>query len=131
YVHGPDGEGVWFLSLDAARLLPVITARVTYGLPYYWSSMSVRRVGEVVTYRSRRRWPGPAKSRADLQVTFDAAVPEPDLAALDHFLTARHRLYSTIAGRLVVADAEHPPWPLRWARATGLRQDLTRAAGLP
>src|SRR5690606_9921879 len=73
----------------------------------------------------------PVGSRAHLQVTFDGPRPEPDLSAFDHFLTARHRLYSTVAGRLVVADAEHPPWPLRRARATGLRQDLTRAAGLP
>ena len=131
YVHGPDGEGVWFHSLDAGRLLPVLTARVTYGLPYFWASMSVRRTGDEVTYRSRRRWPGPVGGRADLHVTLGDPRPEPDLSALDHFLTARHRLYSTVAGRLVVADAEHPPWPLRRAQATGVRQDLTRAAGLP
>jgi uncharacterized protein YqjF (DUF2071 family) len=50
---------------------------------------------------------------------------------LDHFLTARHRLYSRIAGRLVAVDVEHPPWPLRRAELIELRQDLTDAAGLP
>ena len=34
----PDGTtGVWFLSLDAARLIPVITAQVTLRLPYAYA----------------------------------------------------------------------------------------------
>ena len=42
YVRGPDGTvGVWFLSLDAARLAPVVVARRHFHLPYYWSSMSL------------------------------------------------------------------------------------------
>jgi uncharacterized protein YqjF (DUF2071 family) len=31
--------GIWFLSLDAARLGAVATARASYRLPYFWSSM--------------------------------------------------------------------------------------------
>ena len=42
YVRGPDGEpGIWFFSLDAARLLAVVAARFTYGLPYKWAQMRV------------------------------------------------------------------------------------------
>ena len=60
YVRGPDGRvGLWFFSLDAARLEPVLVARSTYALPYMWSAMRVERDGAVVRYRSRRRWPGP------------------------------------------------------------------------
>ena len=60
YVVGPDGrEGLWFFSLDAARLEPVLVARSTYALPYMWSAMRVERDGAAVRYRSRRRWPGP------------------------------------------------------------------------
>jgi uncharacterized protein YqjF (DUF2071 family) len=37
YVHGADGtSGVWFFSLDAARLGAVVIARKTYRLPYFW-----------------------------------------------------------------------------------------------
>ena len=44
YVRGPDGErGIWFFSLDAARLGAVVTARTTYRLPYFWSRMRVVR----------------------------------------------------------------------------------------
>ena len=38
YVRDPDGrEGLWFFSLDAGRLEPVLVARSTYALPYMWS----------------------------------------------------------------------------------------------
>jgi uncharacterized protein len=132
YVRGPDGRtGIWFLSLDAARLPAVLTARTTYGLPYFWSSMSVRRAAGQVIYRSRRRWPGPAGARCDARVEFGAPRPDAELTTLDLFLTARYRLYSRFAGKVVVAVAEHPPWALRRVTVRGLRQDLLQAAGLP
>lgn len=132
YVRGPDGRaGIWFLSLDAARLPAVLTARATYRLPYFWSSMMVRRTGDRVGYRCRRRWPGPAGARCDADVELGPPYRPAELTAVDHFLTARFRLYATIAGRLVVAEAEHPPWPLRRGHLRWLRQDLVGAAGLP
>lgn len=132
YVRGPDGRtGIWFLSLDAARLPAVLTARTTYGLPYFWSSMSVQRSGSQVTYRARRRWPGPAGAGCDARVEFGAPYASAELTGLDLFLTARYRLYSRFAGRLVTAAAEHPPWALRRVTVRQLRQDLLRAAGLP
>lgn len=132
YVRGRDGRtGIWFLSLDADRLPAVLTARAAYGLPYFWSSMSVRLVGTQVRYHARRRWPGPAGARCDARVEFGRRWDVADLTPLDHFLTARYRLYSTIAGRLVAAAAEHPRWPLRRALLRELRQDLLPSAGLP
>ena len=80
YVVGPDGrEGLWFFSLDAARLEPVLVARSTYALPYMWSAMTVERRGAVVRYRSRRRWPGPTPATSAITVE----VGDP-LAALHH-----------------------------------------------
>src|SRR2546429_229581 len=81
--------------------------------------------------RGSRRWPGPSGARCDAEVELGRPYDEAELGPLDHFLTARFRLYSTLAGRLVVADAEHPPWPLFSARLHELRQDLVQAAGLP
>ena len=131
YVRGPDGRtGIWFFSLDAARLPAVLTARATYRLPYFWSSMAVRRAGDRVSYRSRRRWPGPAAAHCDAEVEFGRTSDPAELTALDHFLTARFRLYSIVADRPAVAEAEHPPWMLRRARLLWLRQDLVGAAGL-
>ena len=76
YVVGPDGrEGLWFLSLDAARLEPVLAARSTYALPYMWSAMTMERQGAVLRYRSRRRWPGPTPATS--AVTVEVGEPWP------------------------------------------------------
>src|SRR5438552_7817714 len=58
YAIGPDGSrGVWFFSLDAAHLLAVMGARLSYGLPYFSATMQLRWQGGVVSYTSHRKWP--------------------------------------------------------------------------
>lgn len=132
YVRGPDGgSGIWFFSLDAARLPAVAAARLSLGLPYCWSDMSLHADDDAMVYRGRRRLPGPPGVGYEVRMRFGAAYAEEQLGPLDHFLTARYRLYSRVRGRLVAVDVQHPPWPLRRAELVELRQDLTRAAGLP
>jgi uncharacterized protein YqjF (DUF2071 family) len=118
------------LSLDAARLPAVLAARAGYWLPYFWSEMSVTASGSRWVYRCRRRWPSPT-ARCDAEVELGAPLAESERDELAHFLTARHRLFTVVAGRLAAAEAEHPPWPLQHARLVRLDQDLLAAAGLP
>jgi uncharacterized protein len=128
YVRGPDGRrGIWFFSLDIARLPAVAFARVVYRLPYMWSRLSLERDGDLVRYRGRRRWGGP-RAVYDLEIEALDAIDGDDL---DHFLTARWVLFSRYGTRLGTASAEHPRWPLRRGVARRLDQSLTDAAGLP
>jgi uncharacterized protein len=47
YVQDTRGRsGIWFLSLDAARLPAVLGARAGYRLPYFWSAMSVHNTAD-------------------------------------------------------------------------------------
>ncbi len=71
YVRDEAGRaGIWFLSLDAARLGAVVAARVTpYRLPYFWSSMRLRTRGPEVGYLCRRRWPGPRSAASRVRIT--------------------------------------------------------------
>jgi uncharacterized protein YqjF (DUF2071 family) len=132
YVRATDGtSGVWFLSLDAARLAAVITARSGFDLPYYWSKMAVTTVGSIVSYQSRRRWPGPTGARCEVAVEVGDRFAPQELTDLEHWLTARWRLYSVAGRRRRYALAEHEPWPLHEARVLHLRCDLLAAAGLP
>jgi uncharacterized protein len=132
YVRDGDGRrGLWFLSLDAGRLPAVLAARAGFWLPYYWSRMAVRVEDGLYRYRCRRRWPGPAAARGDADVELGAPLTPQERDERVSFLTDRYRLFSVVAGRLVHAEVEHPPWPLRHARVRHLRQDLVRAAGLP
>jgi uncharacterized protein len=131
YATGPDGRsGVWFLSLDAARLPAVLAARVGWGLPYFWSRMRVRRAGDVVRYDSVRRWPGPA-AHLHAEASVGAELTVPSGPAFEHFLTARYALWAYHAGRLWRSKAEHPRWALRRAGIRRLDTSLLTAAGLP
>jgi len=129
YVSGPDGsEGIYFFSLDAARLPAVLTGRWTYRLPYVWSRMSVAASPTRFRYASARRWPGPRGARCDAVVTRGTPVtPGP----LEYFLTYRFRLYSTVGGRLVHALAAHGPWDLDTGTLESLDESVLAAAGLP
>ncbi len=128
YVVDQNGmRGVWFFSLDAARLLAVIGARAAYALPYFWARMSVTCDGNRVQYSSRRHCS--KLGRCDIEVNIGEAITQP--SGLDTFLTARFRLYAGRGERIFTADVEHPPWKLQRATVVKLEQDLIQAAGLP
>jgi hypothetical protein len=132
YVRDGRGRsGIWFLSLDAARLPAVLAARAGYRLPYFWSDMAVRVAGDHLAYRCRRRLPPPRGARCDADVVLGAPLEEPARDELAHFLTARFRLFTVVAGRLAAAEAQHPDWPLHHAELRRLDQDLVQSAGLP
>ncbi|WBB80553.1 DUF2071 domain-containing protein [Micromonospora sp. WMMD882] len=122
-------RAVVFRSLDASRLLPVLVARVTLGLPYLWSAMRMERDGDLRTYRCRRRWPGPTGATSRMTVRVGEPVDEP--TPLEHFLTARWALHTSAYGRTLRLSNWHPRWPLRRAELLRLDDELVAAAGLP
>jgi uncharacterized protein YqjF (DUF2071 family) len=133
YVRGPDGRrGIWFFSLDAARLGAVVVARRTYGLPYVWSQLRIERVGSTLRYQGVRRDRKLPPAWYDLTVRIDprSGPLEPD--PLERFLTCRWRMYGP-PGRgdagFTTTQVEHPPWPLWRARTDDLRETMVAAAG--
>lgn len=131
-VDGQGRRGVVFRSLDADRLIPVLTARWVAGLPYLWSSMRFARAGDVVTYTSRRRWPGPRGARSGIALRVGERLTGQD--PLAGFLTARWGLHQTSRldrGRTAYWPNEHPTWPLHAAELLHLDEELLAAAGLP
>ena len=132
YVRDPEGRsGIWFFSLDAARLGAVLTARATYRLPYFWSRMRLdERVGEIA-YTSRRRWPAPQTATSRVRIRIGPRLASTELDERDHFLTARWVLFSAADGRNRFARACHTPWPLHRAEPIVVDDHLITAAGLP
>ena len=133
YVRGPDGRpGIWFLSLEAARLGAVLVARSWYRLPYLWAEARIDDAGRRVRYRTRRRWPALRRPSADIEVFPQESIEPEDLTQLERFLMARWRLYSPVTGGLAATQVSHSPWPLQRAALSRFEQrDLLRAAGLP
>jgi uncharacterized protein YqjF (DUF2071 family) len=133
YVRGPEGgSGVWFFSLDLARFLAAIGARVLTCLPHMWTRMQMRREGSTVHYEGARAWPGsacPAICKVGIEIGAD--MPYPGVSDLIIFLSARFRMYTKFYGGMRYGQVEHPKWPMKHARLLYMEQTLLRAAGLP
>ena len=144
YVNASDGTvGIWFFSLDAARMAAVVAGRVGYRLPYMWSKMSVRvsgeavggtvgdTVGETAEYDCVRRVPGPRGAQSRVTVRIGEPYADGTLLERDHFLSARWRLYSKMFRSGWSASANHVRWPLHRATLERYDDELVEAAGLP
>jgi uncharacterized protein len=132
YVRDGAGRaGIWFFSLDAARLGAVIVARTTYHLPYYWSSMRVAKRDNEISYTCRRLLPGQRAATSRAWIRIGDRLTGGELAERDHFLTARWILFSAAGTRHRLARACHQPWPLHRAQVLTCDDGLIAAAGLP
>ena len=132
YVRDRAGRpGIWFFSLDAARLPAVVAGRFTpYRLPYFWSAMRLGERADEIAYASRRRWPAPRPATTRIRVRIGPPIAPADVTPFEHFLTARWRLFSAPSGQ-VVARACHQPWPLHRAHPLLVEETLLTSAGLP
>ena len=147
YVRDASGRpGVWFCSLEAGGLAATVTARFTYGLPYFWADMSIdrgrREPGEVWRYDSVRRWPqrrtpGGALPSHHSVARIEERIPDASVSDFEHFLTARWGLYSRFPSMdakralTLYAPVDHGRWPLHRAELVQLDDHLLAAAGLP
>ena len=143
-------HGVTFLSLEAARLLVVLGARLGFNVPYQWASMRVRdhtadpardgqavmgtgdsSIGRTLTYTTRRftRSDVTGLGRPCSRITVRVGEPVKP-SALDLFLTARFGLHTEVAGQPLWVPNTHGPWPLRSAEVLELDDDLVASAGL-
>lgn len=131
YVTDGRKAGVWFLSLDAARLAAVWFARLRFNLPYFHAAMRCQPQGDAIDYQSeRRRGRAPA---ASLRATYGPTSPVFRAApgSLVHWLTERYCLYAADRrGRLFRGEIAHAPWPLQEAQATFSRNTMDAAQRL-
>jgi hypothetical protein len=132
YVRDSHGrQGIWFFSLDAARLGAVAVARTTFGLPYFWSRMRIAERGDQIAYGCQRVWPGPRPAASRVRIERGERYSADRLDERDHFLTARWMLFGVLRSRHLFARACHQPWPLHRARVIRCEDGLLTAAGLP
>ena len=122
-------RGVVFRTLEASRLAVVLGARAVFALPYTWARMRMTEADGVLTYTSRRRWPGPRTATTRVVVRPGAAVPDGD--SLAEFLTARWGLHTRAFGRTLYVPNRHETWPLHAAELLDLDDSLVAAVGLP
>jgi uncharacterized protein YqjF (DUF2071 family) len=128
YVHHDGVPGVYFFSLDANRMLPVIGARNLYHLPYKQAEIELHREDRTVTYKLRRTDEpvGELSCRWTEMGEDTTAAP----GSLEFFLTERYCLYAEQGDDLYRSRIHHEPWPLREARLEHLHTTLFEADGL-
>jgi len=122
--------GVYFFSLDANSALAVIGARLLFHLPYYSAAISREEDAGAIVYRSRRlltRDPAPLEMRYQRS---GEKLPISQPGSLAYFLTERYCLFTTFAGRVLVGEIHHIPWPLEAAKAEIRVNELARPHGL-
>ena len=132
YVRYRGRSGVWFLSLDAERLLPVLGGRWLWSLNYIHGRFSVDRSGAEsrTDYRlRRRRGPWPAASTHIVWRTGNSLPPAAP-GSIEHYLTERYWLFTHRRGRVLGGEVLHRPWTLRQATVEHLDDGLVESAGL-
>jgi uncharacterized protein YqjF (DUF2071 family) len=131
YVTIQDKPGVWFFSLDAANVLAVIAARLSFHLPYFYAHMNCQEAEGWIQYESQRSHRGAPSADFAARYRSTGAFFEPRRGTLAHFLTERYCLYSAASeGRLYRGEIHHPPWRLQPAEAQFARNSMAEAAGL-
>lgn len=124
-------RGVVFLSLDCERVVVTAGARAAFGTPYRWARMrhrvTDRTEGSEHTYTTRLRPPWPAhRSRVVVKV---GQRREP--TDLDHFVSARWGLHTSVLGLPLYVPNHHEPWPLHDAEALEVDDGLLASVGFP
>jgi hypothetical protein len=125
YVTYAGRPGIYFLSLDAARVAAVLAARAAYKLPYFHAEMAAERSGEQrIDYRSRRK---NGNGSVEFAASYWPAGPRLDMhdGSLERWLVERYCLYVVDErGRPMRGDIHHPPWPLQPADAAIARNTM-------
>jgi uncharacterized protein YqjF (DUF2071 family) len=116
YVKRDGIPGIYFLSIEAQKLLPVLFARLLFGLPYNKAKM----IRTDSTYYSK------TDSR---YIVFDTAYspgsPIQNKTQADLWLTERHSLYQERNRKMYRLDIHHRAWKLQtldvWPKAISYR----------
>ncbi|MEM7234672.1 MAG: DUF2071 domain-containing protein [Planctomycetota bacterium] len=130
YVSAGGRGGVWFFSLDAARLLAVVVARALFRLPYFWARMSCQERDGWIDFRSLRIHPGATPLEFVGRYRGVGEIEETRPGTLDHWLTERYCLYSGKEGRVFRGEIHHLPWPIQKAEVELERDSVLASIGL-
>lgn len=132
YVRYRGLSGVWFFSLDAERLLPVLGGRWLWSLNYVAAGFDVRHDPAAARFDySLSRRPGPWQAgHTRIVWTCHEPLPAAATGSIERFLTERYWLFTQRRGRILAGQVHHPTWPLRRATVESLDDSLVTAAGL-
>jgi hypothetical protein len=127
YVTYEGKSGVYFFSLDAAKLPAVWAARAFYHLPYFHAAMTSKELKGRMHYSSRRH-----RAHAEFRGSYGptSAIQLASRGSFEHWATERYCLYTTHHGHVYRGEIHHQPWPLQNAEAEFETNTVATAAGI-
>ena len=129
YVMHNGLPGIWFLTLDASKLIPMVAARVFFMLPYYKASIRFLQTGETFAFNLRRTVPVPAEFRVAWRRGL--RLRDPALESLGFFLTERYCAFAVNNTELYSIRTYHHPWILDEAEVELRHSSMISSLGIP
>ncbi|GGF29016.1 hypothetical protein GCM10010954_30170 [Halobacillus andaensis] len=122
YVKRNGVSGLYFLSLDASKILAVMGARLTT-LPYYYARMSMFEQDGQYHFYSQRK----GKTGSLLQGSYrpHSGFYVPKDISLDQWLLERYYAWSSLGSLLVEVGIHHTKWEVQKAQAEIQAYNLT------
>lgn len=102
YVIRDGKPGIYFLSIEAEKLLPALFARFFIGLPYKKSLLK----------RESNYYFAQSNAGTQLELSYSSGELIIEKSELDLWLTERYCLYEQTKGKLFRIDIHHKPWIL-------------------
>lgn len=114
YVKREGIPGIYFFSLDADKLLPVLGARLAT-LPYFYARMKMKKIEESCYFESDRR----GKTKAEFKGSYQPFSKQysPSKGSLEHWLLERYYLFSKRNGSIYKVGIHHNKWKVQDAKA--------------
>jgi uncharacterized protein len=104
YIDNDHRKGVYFLSIEAGKQIPVLVARLISGLPYEKANIS-RETKSYISENATRGF----RLSAGFEVNNESVVK----TELDKWLTERYCLYFDLNNELYRYDIHHKEWELK------------------
>lgn len=107
YLVRDNKQGVYFINIEAEKLLSGFVARLLSGLPYEKATIARKQKNEIQQYIAHNKNKG-----FQLDATFKVGQKITDKSALDSWLTERYCLYLNENNKLYWYEIHHQPWEL-------------------
>jgi uncharacterized protein YqjF (DUF2071 family) len=130
YVTYNNKPGIWFFSLDASAILPVIGARLLFMLPYFKASTRFDRLESAFQFTMKRMGVSAAEFKAKW-ITTGIRLRDPAVDSLAFFLVERYSAFASEGSSLFETRVYHHPWILEEAAAEIKTNTLITSLGLP
>ena len=129
YVHHKGKPGIWFFSLDASKLIPVIAARLFYGVPYFSAEIDASQAGTSFGVEMTRLTNREVRFKA--RWNKGTRLRDPDAESLAFFLLERYCFFAEMGNSIMITRVYHHPWILDEALVESWESRLINSLGLP